>query len=62
MDNKGVADMTSAEQKLADEMMHKEIAKLIAETSRISSANPWYPFAVGCGAVLAIVAIAGLFL
>ena len=39
-----------------------EIAKLIAETSKINSENRWYPFVVGSGVTLAIVAIVKLFL
>jgi len=39
-----------------------EIAKLIAETSKINNENKWYPMIVGASATLAIVAIAKLFL
>ncbi len=39
-----------------------EIAKLIAETSKINRENQWYPLIVGSTATLAIVAIVKLFL
>ena len=39
-----------------------EIAKLIAETSKINSENKWYPVIVGASATLAIVAVVKLFL
>ena len=39
-----------------------EIAKLIAETSKINNENKWYPMIVGASATLAIVTIAKLFL
>ena len=39
-----------------------EIAKLMAETSKINSENKWYPLIVGASATLAIVAIVKIFL
>jgi len=39
-----------------------EIAKLIAETSKINSENKWYPLIVGASATLAIVAVVKMFL
>ncbi len=54
--------MTHAEQALADDKVRAEIAKLIAETSKINSENRFYPFVVGSGVTLAAVAIAKLFL
>lgn len=54
--------MTNAEQSLADDKVRAEIAKLVAETSKINSENRWYPFVVGSGVTLALVAIAKLFL
>ena len=39
-----------------------EIAKLIAETSKINRENKWYPVIVGASATLAIVAVAKIFL
>lgn len=42
--------------------MDAEIAKLIAETSKINSKGRWYPAVVGSGITLAIVATAKLFL
>lgn len=54
--------MTHAEQNLADDKIRAEIAKMVAETSKINSENRWYPFVVGSGLTLAIVAIVKLFL
>ena len=48
------ADMTTAEQSLADDKMRAEIAKLIAETSKINAEARWYPLAVATGLVGAI--------
>ncbi|MEG4643446.1 hypothetical protein EQ718_13990 (plasmid) [Paracoccus versutus] len=47
-------DMTTAEQSLADDKMRAEIAKLIAETSKINAEARWYPLAVATGLVGAI--------
>lgn len=54
--------MTQQEQALVDDKMRAEIAKLLAETSKINGENRWYPLVVGSGATLAIVAIVKLFL
>lgn len=42
--------------------MDAEISKLLAETAKISSENRWYPFVVGSGFTLAIVAVVKHFL
>ncbi len=39
-----------------------EIAKMIAETSKINNGNKWYPAIVGASVTLVIVAIVKLFL
>ena len=39
-----------------------EIAKLIAETSKINNENKWYPAIVGATITLAIVAVVKIFL
>lgn len=39
-----------------------EIAKLMAETSKINTENKWYLLIVGASATLAIVAVVKLFL
>ena len=54
--------MTQQEQRLADDKVRAEIAKLVAETSKINTENRWYLMVVGSGATLAIVAIVKLFL
>ncbi|MCV6597159.1 MAG: hypothetical protein OIF40_08770 [Mangrovicoccus sp.] len=54
--------MTEAQQALADDMARAEIAKLIAETSKINNRNPYYPLVVGSGMTLAVLAIVKLFL
>jgi hypothetical protein len=54
--------VTEAEVRLRDEKMRAEISKLLAETAKINSENRWYPFVVGSGVTLTIVAIARLFL
>ena len=54
--------MTEAEVRLQDEKMRAEIGKLLAETAKISNENRWYPFVVGSGFTLAIVAVVKLFL
>ena len=43
--------MTTAEQNIADDKMRAEIAKLIAETSKINAEARWYPLAIGTGPV-----------
>ena len=47
---------------LTTEKIHAEIAKLIAETSKINRETSYYPLIVGAIITLAIVAIAKLFL
>lgn len=54
--------MTAQEQALNDDKMRAEIAKLLAETSKINNENRWYPLIVGSTATLAIVAIVKVFL
>jgi len=54
--------MTQHEQSIHDDKTRAEIAKLVAETSKINNENRYYPFVVGSGATLAIVAIVKLFL
>lgn len=54
--------MTEQEQRLADDKMRAEIAKLIAETTKLSTENKWYPAVVGAGLMAAAVALAKLFL
>ncbi len=44
------------------EKIQVEIAKLIAETSKINSKNRWYPAIVGASVTLALVAIVKIFL
>ncbi len=53
--------MTQQEQALADEKMRAEIAKLIAETSKINTENRYYVFIVAAGIATAIVAVGKLF-
>lgn len=53
--------MTTAEQTLADDKMRAEIAKLMAETAKISRETVWHPIAVGATAAAALIgASAGL--
>lgn len=47
---------------LADQKTYAEIAKLIAETSKINSENRFCPFIVGATVTLAIVAVVKIFL
>ena len=54
--------MTEAEVRLQDEKMQAEIGKLMAETSKVTDENRWYPFVIGSGMTLAIVAAVKLFL
>lgn len=55
-------DMTQQEQTLADDKVRAEIAKLVAETSKINTENQWYVAIVASTATLAIVAVVKLFL
>ena len=54
--------VTQQEQALADDKVRAEIAKLVAETSKINAENRFYPLIVGATATLAAVAVAKLFL
>lgn len=54
--------MTTHEQKLVDDKMRAEIAKLIAETAKINNENRWYIAVVASGATLAITAIVKIFM
>ena len=53
--------MTQQEQQLADDKMRAEIAKLIAETSKINQEFPWGPFLILSGAIAATATIVKLF-
>ncbi|MEM6727491.1 MAG: hypothetical protein AAF618_03225 [Pseudomonadota bacterium] len=53
--------MTEQDQRLADDKMRAEIAKLIAETSKINQEAKWYVAIVASTGTLAIVAVAQLF-
>lgn len=53
--------MTTQEIQLADEKMRAEIAKLIAETSKINRENTYYPLIVGAGVATALIGVARLF-
>lgn len=46
--------MSSTERPLSDDRMRAEIAKLIAETSKINAQARWYPLAVATALVSAI--------
>lgn len=52
--------MTTAEQTLSDDKMRAEIAKLIAETSKINATAHWYPLAVAIGLVGAIAGLTAI--
>ena len=54
--------MTEQQQALADDKVRAEIAKLIAETSKINSENRYYPLIVGAAAATAMIAFARLFM
>lgn len=54
--------MTTEQQALADDKMRAEIAKLMAETSKINSENKYYLLIVGSTVTLAIVAFTKLFI
>lgn len=54
--------MAEADAVLEDNKTRAEIAKLVAETSKINSENRWYPLIIGSTTTLAIVAIVKLFL
>ena len=54
--------MTEQEQRLSDDKMRAEIAKLIAETGKINKEKDWYVAIVVSTATLAIVAVVKIFL
>lgn len=54
--------MTTDNKELSHDKISAEIAKLIAETSKINSENRWYPAIVGASITLAIAAFVKLFL
>ena len=47
---------------LSDDKVRAEIAKLIAETSKINRENAYYPIIVTATATLALVAVVKIFL
>ena len=49
--------MTEQEQRLSDDKMRAEIARLIAETGKINKEKDWYVAIVASTATLAIVAV-----
>lgn len=55
-------DMTTAEQTLSDDKARAEIAKLIAETSKINAEARWYPFVATAAIFGAALALVKLFL
>ncbi|MEL6979636.1 MAG: hypothetical protein AAGM38_13275 [Pseudomonadota bacterium] len=57
--------MTDDEKRRFDadlDQMRATTAKLNAETAKLISENRWYPFVVGSGVTLAIVAVVKIFL
>ena len=54
--------MTDSEVTHEDNKTRAEIAKLVAETSKINSENHWYPLIIGSTATLAILVVVKLFL
>ncbi len=57
-----MATQATKEELAQHEKIQAEIAKLIAETSKINSENRWYPAIVGASVTLALVAIVKVFL
>ena len=58
-----MATQSATKEELAQhDKIQAEIAKLIAETSKINSENKWYLMIVGASVTLAIVAVVKLFL
>jgi len=55
-------DLAKQEIRLPTARMRTGISILIAETAKINSKNHWYPFVIGSGVTLAIVAITNLFI
>ena len=56
-----MAEINAQEREANLRKIDSEIAKLVAETSKINNENRWYPIVVGSGLTLAIVAIVKLF-
>ena len=54
--------MIKEEKNLLDDKIRAEIAKLNAQTAKINRENRCYPFVVGSGVTLALVAIVKLFM
>jgi hypothetical protein len=52
-----MATQATKEELARHEKVQAEIAKLIAETSKINSENRWYPAIVGASVTLVLVAI-----
>ena len=52
--------MTTTGQAFSDDKMRAEIAKLIAETSKINATAHWYPLAVATGLVGAIAGLTAI--
>ena len=57
-----IRNMIKEEKNLLDDKIRAEIAKLNAETAKINRENLCYPFVVGSGVTLALVAIIKLFM
>lgn len=53
--------MTEKEQRLVDDRMRAEIAKLIAETAKINAEARWYPYIVVATVLAGIAALLKLF-
>ena len=54
--------MTEADVVLRDEKIQAEIAKLMAETSKINAEARWYPFIATAGLFGAAIAVVKIFL
>ena len=54
--------MTPENDQLSQQKIQTEIAKLIAETSKINSENRYYPLIVGAASATALMAFTRLFL
>ncbi len=54
--------MTHEEQRLADDKMRAEIAKLFAETAKITTDRLWQPIAVIAGILVAVSTVTGTLL
>ena len=60
--NEGDADMTSAEQSLADDKMRAEIARLLAETKQVTVNTFLAPFLAAAGLMGATAALVKILL